>query len=287
MRLFSLRSVIAWSAVSALLVLPGCDFGTLESLSQDQAADAPTEVSVAARSFWLGYSDQEADVAKLTADIENILQRAGGTNLQAKISNLQAGDTTNVGLGMNNAPIAAGMLLVSEITCTLEDIEKLVIATNQDKLYPDTYDAYKRTYLTSEPDYLSRKTEEVKWQTDLTASLLSRQYESLLNGGNHYFKAAGPGGKPMFFSRTFLTKPATFLKNGEGADFNQDYQIELYWERTPGHTAHFYAVWREFKMGTITSDSALYQSLVLGNLADFDKRTGLICQNKSPAATFD
>lgn len=287
MRPFSLRSSLACAGLVSIACLSACDFGTLESLSQDQAADAPTEVSVTARSLWLGYSSQEADVAKLTADIEGVLQRAGGTNLQAKIGNLQKGDNANVGLDSHDVTIAAGMLLVSEITCTLADIEKLVIATNQDQLYPGTYDAYKRTYLTSEPDYISRKTDEVKWQTDLTASLLSRQYESLLNGGNHYFKTAGPGGKPMFFSRTFLTKPATFLKNGEGAAFNQDYQIELFWERTPGHTAHFYAVWREFKMGTITSDSALYQSLVLGNLADFDKRTGLICQNKSPTATFN
>ncbi len=271
----------------ALALVPACDFGTLESLSQDQAVEAPTEVSVAARSFWTGYSSSEADVAKLTADIEGIIQRGGGTPLQAKISNLQKGDVANVGLDQNDVTLAAGMLLVSEITCTLADIEKLVIATNQDQLYPSTYDAYKRTYLSSQPDYAARKTDDVKWQTDLTASLLSRQYESLLNGGNHYFKTGGPGGKPMFFSRTFLTKPATFLKNGQGADFNQDYQIELYWERTPGHTAHFYGVWREFKMGTITSDSALYQSLVLGNLADFDKRTGLICQNKTPVGTFN
>ena len=272
----------------ALLALVACDFGTLDDLSSDEAVDAPSEVSVAARAFWSGYDSDEATVKKLTADIEGIIGRAGTIPIQAKVADLQKDDLKVIGFDKDRDPtLGAGMLIVTELDCTLDEAEKLAMATNQPELYPNTYDAYKRTYKSSAQDYLARKTDKVAWETDLTATVTGPQYRSILSGGNHRFATAGPTGGPMFLSRTFLTAPATFLKGGDNAAFQQDYQIELYYERPSKKTVHFYAVWRQFNIGSLNSDSNFYQSLVLGNIVDFDKRTSKICRDKTPTPKFD
>ncbi|MBL8610259.1 MAG: hypothetical protein JNL38_23180 [Myxococcales bacterium] len=282
------RALFLCTSSLALLALAGCDFGTLDDLATDEAAEAPSELSVAARGFWSSYDADEAAVKKLTADIEGIIARTGTIPIQAKVADLQRDDLKLIGFDKDRDPsLVAGMLIVTELDCTLDEAEKLAMASNQPELYPNTYDAYKRTYKSSAPDYLARKADRVAWETDLTATVTSKQYRSILSGGNRRFATAAPGGGPMFLSRTFLTTPATFLKGGEDSAFKQDYQIELYYERPTKKTVHFYAVWREFNIGSLNSDSNFYQSLVLGNLVDFDKRTSKICRDKAPAPKFD
>jgi hypothetical protein len=225
---------------------------------------------------------------KLTADIDGVIVRAGNTTIQAKIGDLQKDDLKLVGLDQkNDASAAAGMLIATELDCTLEQVEQLVIATNQTELYPGTYDAYKRTYKSSSQDYLARKSDKVEWQTEYTASVLSRQYAAVISAANHYYAHGGPNGGPTFLSRAFLTTPAQFLKGGDDSAFKQDYQIEIYYTRPSGKVVHFYAVWRQFNVGTIDSRNSLYQSIVLGNLVDFDKRTSKICRDKTPTPKFD
>jgi hypothetical protein len=274
-----------------ILLLPSsvgiaaCDLGSFESLSTDTATSGTDEVTLTARKFWTSYSAPEPEIAKLTADLEAILSRAGGEQLT--VGALEKGANANVGLDKTiDASLAAGILLVAQIDCKLDEIDKLVIATNQPELYPEVYDAYKRTYKSSYQDYLARRTESLSWETDDTVSYLSRQYRSILNGGSRYLAHGGPGGKPVILSRTWLTAPPVLLKGSE-FEFKQDYQIEVYYELSNGKTRHFYGVWRELRMGTITAASPLYQTFFLGNLSDADKHAGVICKSGSPQAKFD
>jgi len=90
----------------------------------------------------------------------------------------------------------------------------------------------------------------------------------------------------VFLDRAYLQEPAVFTAGGGDSAFDQDYQIELYYERAPGRTLHFYALWRQFNISTLTSESDLYVNIVLGNLSDFDDRSSKVCKDNAPAPTF-
>lgn len=281
--LMSVFSRLVSAAFVAGLALPlaGCDFGTLDDLSTDQAIDAPSEMTVAARAFWTAYSKTSADdVKKEMAGIEGVIQRTSTVPMQVKIGDLTKAETDLVLPNKDPAP-AQGMLIVTELECPLDKVEQYVIAKNQSELYPDLYDEYTRTYSSSSADFLSRAAPQLTWRTDYKATALGRTYLSNLTGGAWRLPDASPTGGPVLLSRTYLNEPANFI-SGEPASFNQDYQIEVYWEVSPGRTRHLYGLWREFSLTTLTSESDLYISIVLGNLSDFDARTSKICKTGAP-----
>jgi hypothetical protein len=280
-----MRATAALAFVALPVLLGACDFGTLDSLSEEAAQDGSPEITEQSRAIWKFYDKGSDDTIKTAIeDVPGVIDRVGPLPIQVKIGDLTRADLDLVhGVGDPNAP--QGMLLVADLDCTLDQVEKLVVAKNQTQLYPDLYDDYTRTYMTSVADYLSRKSPTVVWHTDYTASAVSRTYVAGLTGGARRVPNANPKGGDVILSRTVLNAPAKFIK-GDDADFNQDYQIELYFQVDTNKTRHLYALWREFRIGGLTSESDLYVNLVLGNLKDFDVHTSKICRENNPQATF-
>lgn len=271
--------------VVGVVALAGCDFGTLDSLSTDVAGQGGSELSVLSRGLLSKYeAGSDADYKALLRDVEGVMQRAidgNGGDSNLKLEPLKPADVADLGLPARDVSTAQGMIILTELPCTLAQVEKLAAAKNQPELFPKTYDNYLRTYTSSSDDYFTRKVKTLTWTTDLTATVLSRQYQSDLRGGARFVPGASPTGGDVVLSRTVLVKPATFLK-GNDAQFNQDYQIEAFYERSAGKTVHVYALWREFIVGSISSADDLYISIILGNLKDFDVRVGKICREGTP-----
>jgi len=105
-------------------------------------------------------------------------------------------------------------------------------------------------------------------------------------GGARRVAAAAPGSGTLFMARYYFTRPAT-LVSGDDTEWNQDYQLEAFYEIAPNKVIHFYALWREFRVTTLTSESDFYINLLLGNLVDFDKRTSLVCRDHKVQPKFD
>lgn len=273
----------------ALACVSGCDFGTLDDLSQDDPEQGSEELTGQARAVWNAYDKPDDAVKRAVADIEGVLARAEGLTserpLKLKIGDLTSAELRAVGLEARDATIPQGMLVAPELDCPLDQIEKLVVAKNQTELYPKLYDSYTRTYTSNVQDFLARKAPVATWTTEYQASAIGNTYVAKLSGGARRVPGAAPDGKDVLLARTYLNAPATFSTAGD-AEFNQDYQIELYWERTPGKTLHFYGLWREFRIASLTSEADLYVSLVLGNLVDFDVRSAKVCKDGAPVPTF-
>jgi hypothetical protein len=266
-------------------LLAGCDFGTLADLNQDTAAQGGDEVTTQALALWRNFDASkatDADVKKAIAGIEGVVQRAG-VPLQVRIGNLTKDDLALVGIDRDPST-AQGMLLIHEIDCSLDQISKLVVALDQTTLYPDLYDSYARAYTADINAFLAGGP-TVTWTTHYQASVLSRTYQSVVLGAARRVGGAMPSGAPVFLDRAHLPMPAMFIK-GDDSGFDQDYQLELYYERAPGKTLHFYALWRDFHIGTLTSESDLYVNIVLGNLADFDVRSSKLCHDGTPQPAF-
>ncbi len=266
-------------------LLAGCDFGTLADLNEDTAAQGADELTTQALSLWRAFDPMkasDADVKKAIADIQGIVAR-NGVPLQVRLGPLNKDDEAIVGV-TGDPSKAQGMLLVHEIDCSLDQISKLVVALNQSTLYPDLYDSYTRMY-TSDVNAFLGGAPTVAWTTNYQATALSRTYQSTVLGEGRRVPGAMPNGAPVFLDRAYLPHPAVFIK-GDDSGFDQDYQVELYYETAPNKVMHFYALWRDFHITTVTSDTDLYVNLVLGNLSDFDTRSSKICKDGSPQPAF-
>ncbi len=280
------RSALLVPCLACTVALAACDLGTLDSFSEEEAVEGSEEATEQSRALWKFYEKgSDSTVKSAIEDVQGVVARAGELPLQVKIGDLTKDDLALIGK-TNDPDPAQGMLLIDDIDCTLEQIEKLVVAKNQTELYPDLYDAYARTYVTNVQDLLMGKSPTVVWHTDYTASILSRKFVAGLTGGARRVPGANPLGGDVILARTILDNPAKLVE-GDDAASDQDYQIELYYAVEPRKIRHFYALWRQFRIGGLTSENDLYVNLVLGNLRDFDVRTGIICRNDTPAAKFE
>ncbi len=272
------------------LGLVACDFGTLDDLSQDETAEGSEEITAQARAIWNVYDKPDDSVKRAVVDLEGVLRRAeervSDRPLKLKIGDLTPDDLGVIGFGTKDFRAAQGMLVAPELDCTLDQVEKLVVAKNQTEIYPKLYDEYARNYTSNVQDYFARRTSTVTWSTQYTASAIGNTYVATLTGGARRVPGAAPDGKDVLVARTYLNEPARFTTQGD-AEFNQDYQIEFYWERQPGKTLHFYGLWREFRIASLTSEADLYVALVLGNLVDFDVRTSKVCKDGAPVARLE
>lgn len=267
------------------MLVCGCDFGTLDDLSQDEAAAGSSETSAQAIALWRSYDASDDEIKKAVANIERVIAAAGPRPVQATIDDITK-DQLGIPTITRDPANAQGMLVITELDCSLDQIEKILVAKNQPEIYPDSYDKYTRTYKTSIQDFLSGVSSSVAWKTEYTVSLLERTYEATLTGGAKRVAGAAPGGGVMLLGKTLLDEPARFIAGGDAA-FNQDYQIEAYYEIAPARVIHFYAMWREFHVSSLTSSHNLYINIVLGSLIDFDVRTSKVCRDKAPAPVFE
>lgn len=284
------RRSIGFVSAVFLPLLAACDFGTLDDLSQDETPEGSEETTRQALAVWNVYDKPEDSVRRAIADLAGVVARAEEASserpLKVKLGDIGADELAGIGFSERNGRAAQGMLVAPTLDCTLDQVEKLVVAKNQSELYPGIYDEYARTFTTSVQDFLAARAPTVGWRTDYKASAIGNTYVANLTGGARRIRGVAPDGKDVLMARTYLNEPAKFVTSGD-AEFNQDYQIELYWERAPGKVLHFYALWREFRIASLTAETDLYVALVLGNLADFDVRTSKICRESNPAPKFE
>lgn len=177
-----------------------------------------------------------------------------------------------------------GIILISEMPCTLDQLEPLVYGTNQDEVHKDFYSSYKREYPSEQAlaDYKSRKTATLTWQT--TYKLKSDPiYTAHISGGLRRVPDQGKEVTPFgafLIGKAWLKEPGVF-EGDQGQYFKQDYQLEIYYERTPGHVVHQFVDWRDMKAKVLgsyfTTADELYQSVVLQNDIEWDKVVASHC----------
>jgi hypothetical protein len=272
-----MRAVMALVTCGLATRLVGCS----ESIESD-----PDLGAVAEWAFANHDSASDQDVAAKVAQLEKLVATSkadGALPVQVRIDSLTAADLGAVHLASPMDPARApGVVVVTEVTCTLDQIETLVIARNQSELYPQVFDAYTRTYLSSSDDYLARRAPTLSFGIAYSATTGGTRADVELAGDARYVPRASPlkGGAALLVR--FYQPHAAVVHGGAGDSWNQDYQTDLYYERAPGTVIHVTALWAEFRLGSSTLENDVVAAFTMGSLVDTDTRTGKICQSGQP-----
>lgn len=241
---------------------------------------APTEVTDPIQWFWRNYSTatdaEAADVLKkLNGQLSAVTADAP---MKSTISRLAKADVSALKVQGDPDPAhAVGLLAVTEFACKLDKLAEVITATDQDKKYPGSYTSYQRKHTTVHADWLAKKATLVAWDTDLTADTVGSPSESLSGGARRVAdlgKEKSPFGS-FVVSRTWLKKPATF--DDPDNTWPQDWQIEVYYERTPGRMVHLFGAWRQMKVSVLSTDDDSLQKLMLSNFVKWDAQTEKLC----------
>lgn len=170
--------------------------------------------------------------------------------------------------------LANGFFVATEMDCSAAEIDEVFSALNQDELHPGTYDLYERTYTSDEAAYRARETDRLTWDVEIHASPAGFDYVEFIKGGTRWIEGA-PGGDGIV-ARTWLIEPATEEDNNRS--FDQDYQLDVYYERADGAMVHIWAMWRQIDMGTLgDQDSAALIAVTLSNGQGWDEDTEALC----------
>ncbi len=173
----------------------------------------------------------------------------------------------------------AGMYLANSMSCTLEQIEAIATALNQDELYTGEYEAYDRRYTSDVDGYRAREESHLTWDVDITAEFVAGAlYSEFIHGGTRYVPTldadTSPHG-PILLARTWMPDEAQF--DNDDYYFTQDYQLELYYEREPGRVIHLYGLWRYSGFVDLNTDDDFLVRQILNALAAWDDRTVELC----------
>lgn len=241
----------------------------------------PADLDGLAHWFWQHYdAGTDEEIAEATVALHAAID--GDALKKAETGTLTDLTTAEAELVPLDAPpdpaAARGMVLANVIGCTLEELEPILYALDQDQLYPDVYDAYGRVYTTDLDAYVAREAPQLGWQSDIEATILGSTYTERVLAGLRWSPAVEGSGDwgPVLLGRAWIPEPAAF--EDENKSFDQDFQLEIYWERSPGEVLHVYALWREMSYGSgLTTDSDTVVGIILDNLVKWDDQTTALC----------
>jgi hypothetical protein len=264
-----------YRALLAGLLLMGCN-STPPSL-------APEAVDANLRWFWI--NGDSADDATLI-DAAGKLAVSGKadtrtTPLKGQMrERLEAADIASTGITDTDPSTARGLIIVNLFDCTLDKLQAILIAQDQKSQYTDVYKSYDRRYTSDVDAFVAGSKNTLSWDVDVQAALpVDDVYTSLIRGGIRRVPAPadGPTKGPFLITRTWLTAPATFAPSSTSY-FKQDYQIEVFWEHTPGRIFHGYGMWRDIKAFNLTFEDNGFLNIVLDNLVAWDTKTAELCK---------
>lgn len=247
---------------------------------------APADFDGNLRWFWAESKDaKDADVIdaavrlQVAAKADTLSADKPGRGF---VTRLSADELKVVGLEATVDPAKArGFFITNVFPCTLDKLETIVSALDQKSQYPEAYDEYSRSYTSDADAYRARSTPTLTWDVTLTAKLVTAPYTSALKGGLRRVSPVmgKPAFGPLLIARTWLPAPATFKNPDPSTSFEQDYQIEVYWERAPGEVFHAYGMWRDLRLGLgfTTEDNGVANTVMTG-LIDWDKKTAELCK---------
>lgn len=234
---------------------------------------APQDLDGLIHYFWQNAEDEDPDT--LVGAFETLHETAGADLVEVvdgNVSRLSVDEAAMVPSVADADPAkAAGIFMLNTFACTAEELEPILIHLAQDEIREGTYRGYERVYTSDDEAFRNGTVDTITWDTTIEAQVVLANYTSELSG---IVRRVDTELGPAHVLRAWFKEPAQFENN---TTWTQDYQLELYYERSPGEIVHLYAMWRELDMAGFTSENSNVQRQVLNGLRDWDDETEAIC----------
>src|SRR5262245_5229193 len=126
----------AWvGGALGVALLASCNFSSLDELSIDNVDQADAELETTSHWMWSKYdsADNEA-LTELVGRLNLVVESArknGDMPLQKRLSRLSLEEAAKVGLKDRDTAQAVGMMIASEVECSLDQIEHITISKQQ------------------------------------------------------------------------------------------------------------------------------------------------------------
>jgi hypothetical protein len=172
----------------------------------------------------------------------------------------------------------AGLYLLNVLPCTLEQIQDIVTSLDQMTMYDEAYESYEREYTSDEEAYFSGDAPTLSFRSVIGATMLGASYTETVEG----LIRRVPTDDDFNYSPVILARyhmPEEAVWDTASFFFTQDYQVEIYYERSPGQVAHLYGLWRHMGYGQGSTQDEGIARQVLNGLSDWDQRTAELCVN--------
>lgn len=258
----------------ALLLLGGCK----------KVEPAPKELDALIHWMWTRYDDGlDEELAEGGENLWDAVDGDGWTEYwDGSLTPLTKDEAAAVGVTDRDPADAPGVFLVNVYTCTLDQLQPILLHKAQDELYEGVYDRYDRTYTTERAAFEDRSSASMAWDVSYDASIFGTAYTAEIVGGLRAVPEVEISTHGEFLmARTFLPEPATFENDNRSQP--QDYQLEVWQDRGDGTLLHVYGLWREADFGAgITSADEGSQRILLNNLKQWDDDTEEHCAAGRP-----
>jgi hypothetical protein len=244
---------------------------------------APDAIDANVKWFWV--NGDSADDATLL-DAAKKLQTSGRADTRTQPlkaqhrERLTPDDLKPFGIDAQNDPSKArGLLVLNVFDCTLPRLEAILSDPDQSALYPRVWESFRRDTRSDRDAFLAGTSATLSWsqQVDLKFPV-DDLYTATLEGSLRRVKAADGFPSDFLVARLYLPKPATFATTSTSS-LTQNYEIEVFWEQSPGRVFHAYGMWREVTVGgfNLTIEDDGFFNLMLTNLIDWDTKTSALC----------
>ena len=244
---------------------------------------APEDIDGLSHYFWQNY---DADASTLEEGLRNAFSALSASDLsdplRGTITPLSREELDLVEKTEEDPAALSGVYFANVIHCPIETVEKGLYALDQDERHAGAYEEYNRQYTSSLELYESRQNDRLSWHTEYKINDLGQKLTVNINGEIRHLgelaSEAPPSGQ-AFLARAVLEDENAYFEGSESRGMFQDYQLEVYFQRSPTETVHFFTIWREMVYtSAIDFSSETMQGFVLDGMLDWDADAEAECQ---------
>lgn len=240
---------------------------------------APTEVEGLAHYMLVAYGDD--DPAPLVEAADNLAAwyraNVGEGDLGGSLEDVSREALDALGMPAETDPAEVmGIFHLTPQACSLEDLAALYLFPQQDQLFPDSYNSYRREFDGDTACFLPGDCERADWTAHIESTLvLDIDMAYRLRSG---VRRVDLDDRWLLYSRTHLPEPAEV---DSFAYFDQSYQIEALLPWDDGTSLHLYALWNAGGADGLDPEADFWRDQYLDGVVDWNTRIDEVCADPS------
>ncbi|MDP2343039.1 MAG: hypothetical protein Q8O67_18935 [Deltaproteobacteria bacterium] len=234
-----------------------------------------TDVALQDQELHAAFINLDEELAKLEVDDDTPFKSVLQDIDQDRVKDLEGMADRSDKIGL-----AQGLVVANIVHCTLEQNENITLSEKSAEIHGDVYTKYEKEFDDDIGPFDDGDSDQIFWRLNYTIGSppVGSPYSAETRAAARRVKAIDDETSPfgdLFLTRVHLPQPAEF--EGDGSQFDLDFQLETYHQREDGNLIHFYAMWRRMVLGPVDSSQEIFINTSLDGMVDWDKETEVAC----------